>query len=301
MLSTIADRIHPMVPGIDVRILRSQEDPALGYYLIDVPHSVSAPHCVRHQSPETHWSCYPLRHGSATIYLSEAQVAARYRDRFELARRQVDRLARLHAGAAVAQPTKMTLAIGVVPAISGHRPLTGDGPVIRTYFDAVWKEGGSRISPRFGTFQVARGRLRSTSSALDVELHTDGSAWASMSIGRVSPENIHVLDMDEFERTAVELTAMVGGYTAWAGSAGDCAVGAWLDPGSRQLGIRGNPTNLSVRPIAAETTAPVGALGGDRIQVGQVVYPLVRDLEQDMGIEEPDLLQPGGSFGRPTT
>jgi hypothetical protein len=157
MLTVIAQRVHPMVPGLDVHMFESEARDGTGYYVIAVPHSASAPHSVRkpEQDKDTPWCCYPLRHGTTTIYLSEAQIAARYRDRFELARTQVDRLERLYQDnykRSQGSPDTAALAVGIVPAVAGHRPVSGQGN-IEDYFD-LWKPGGSRIAPKAGRYQI---------------------------------------------------------------------------------------------------------------------------------------------------
>jgi hypothetical protein len=274
-------------------------DDGTGYIIVSVPHSVSAPHGVRHLAPETHWVCYPLRHGTTTIYLSEAQIAARYRSRFELARSQVDRLGRLHESAPRERSTATALlAFGIVPAIPGYRPLYGDGPKIADYFDAVWHPRNSRIAPTAGRYQIKRGRLQSIGTALVVDLHSDGSAWAQMPVGSAPGQDVNIIVLEELERTAVELATMLGGYTCWAGAAGDCAVGAWLYDGPGRIGIQlpGDISWVGLPRAGAETTGPVEQLAGDSTQVGQVVYPLIRDLLQDMGIAEPSALRADGTM-----
>jgi len=90
---------------------------------------------------------------------------------------------------------------------------------------------------------------------------------------------------------------MLGGYTAWAGGAGDAVIGAWLYDGPQKIGIdAGGVDEWTALPQeGATTTAPVGELGGTAAQVGQIVYPLIRDLEQDMGIAQPVSLRPDGT------
>jgi hypothetical protein len=130
-----------------------------------------------------------------------------------------------------------------------------------------------------------------------VELHSDGSAWAEMRVGHSFESGHCVLTLPELEKTAVELTAMLGGYTGWAGAAGDCAVGAWMYSGPRMFVQReGFIQDVHLPREGAETTAPVEQLAGDRVRVGQAVYPLMRDLLQDMGIAEPGALRSDGTM-----
>lgn len=298
ILQAVADRIHPMVRGFEIRMVPTEADPTLGYLILDVPHSVTAPHAVRRDDRPGVY-CYPQRHGTTTIYLTEPQIAARYRSRFELARSQVDRLEQLHRNAyALTYTGAALLAIGAVPALAGFRPLTGDGKKIQTYIEEVWNPAGTTVDPTQGEYRTARRRLRSTTPTLAVELHEDGSAWAQTAVGHARGDGVCVINPAELEKTAVVLTAFVGGYVAWAGAAGDCAVGAWLtySPGKGpvQLGSW-EPVNLPAQGACAETTAPVEELGSDPVRVGQIVYPLVRDIEQDLGLPQPEALRPDGS------
>jgi hypothetical protein len=287
-----------MVHGFAVRMVPTQTDPTLGYFVLDVPHSSMAPHAVRREEHGVYF--YPLRHGTTTAYLGEPEIAARYRNRFELARGQVDRLGQLHQNAPRMNSTgAVVLAVGVVPAISGFRPLTGTGRRIQTYVENVWNPAGTRIDPKNGQYRTARRRLRITGSTYAVELHEDGAAWAQMTVGRAPGDGVCVIDLPDLEKTAVVLTSLIGGYAAWAGAAGDCVVGAWLSDGPPKIGIQLGASvewvGLPARGISAETTAPIDELNGGPVRVGRVVYPLIRDIEQEMGIPEPEALRPDGS------
>ncbi len=103
--------------------------------------------------------------------------------------------------------------------------------------------------------------------------------------------------------------ALLGGYAAWAGAAGDCAISVVLyggaasgDGATGRVGLRPDRRQTDVLwmdgqlPEAAETTAPIGELASDRQRVGMAAYPLVCDLEQDWGLPEPAALQPNGTF-----
>ncbi len=119
----LADRIHPMIANVDVHDFPARNSPGTGYYLIFVPRSVQAPHAVRHKDQP--YLCYPVRDGATTRYLAEAEIAARYRDRFALARDQVSRLERLHVnGPRGEDPEVLAIAVALVPGIAGSRPLT---------------------------------------------------------------------------------------------------------------------------------------------------------------------------------
>jgi len=296
MLTTAADRVHPQVPGLEVHMIGTGSDDGSGYYVISVPHSASAPHGVRHAGPETHWFCHPQRHGTATIYLGEPQIAARYRDRFEVARSQVGRLERLYQEAPRRHTSgQATLAVGVVPWLGGNRPLTGARSTIGDYVRDLQRSAETEMVRRLGsTTDFARGRQRFYGPQITVELHTDGCAWVEARIGYDSRDTKRV-DRDELERCVAELVAFVGRYTAWSGAAGDSVIGAWLSTGAGGFTIS-NSAMQSLTTFSTGTTADIEALGGSLEEIGQVAYPLARDLSQDMGFAEPAILRPDGTY-----
>lgn len=77
----VADLVHPL-PTFDVRQIEDPNQPGHGILMIAVPRSPSAPHGVLVNEGLR----YPRRNGASIIYLTEAEVAAAYQDRF--ARRQ---------------------------------------------------------------------------------------------------------------------------------------------------------------------------------------------------------------------
>ncbi|MFF5303489.1 helix-turn-helix domain-containing protein [Streptomyces sp. NPDC013161] len=79
--SIVADLVHPL-PTFDVRQIEDPDRPGHGFLMIAVPRSPSAPHGVLVNEGLR----YPRRNGASITYLSEAEVAAAYQDRF--ARRQ---------------------------------------------------------------------------------------------------------------------------------------------------------------------------------------------------------------------
>lgn len=294
----VADRVRPSVAGLSVEIVETAAKDGTGYYVISVPHSASAPHATLREAKEAPWLAYPQRNGAMTTYLSEAQIAARYRDRFELARSQIDKLERLDRDALRPHNrVPATLAVGIVPWLRGNRPLSGNGLTVGTYVrDLVTSSEIPRMSGLDTRYSIARGRQRFYSPDLAFELHTDGSAWAESWIGsEPSGTRPRVVDRDEFESIAVELAAIAGRYTAWSGAGGDCAVGFWLNTGAGGFMIF-KKLVPSLTTYAAETTASVETLGGSLEKIGEVVYPLVRDLSQDLGFASPATLRPDGTF-----
>lgn len=94
--SAVAGLIAPMpIFGVDPIPLPGK--PNEGYVLITIPRSADAPHSVRWETKDPQPMVYPRRVGTQTIFLSENQIAAAYRDRFAAARGQIDELTRIEA------------------------------------------------------------------------------------------------------------------------------------------------------------------------------------------------------------
>lgn len=190
----------------------------------------------------------------------------------------------------------VTLAVGVVPSLAGSRPLANDDNSVRAYLLGLPQSKRWPILRRLSSdFRIARGRVRSIAHALVAEMHTDGCAWAQATFGHRANSGYWIAELDEMEKIAVELAALAGEFTAWSGAGGDCAIGAWLSRGANPLRVRGVERSFSEHGLVAETTAPIEALSGDVRQLRQAVYPLMRDLEQDLGFEEPETLRSDGS------
>ncbi|MER7666779.1 ATP-binding protein [Streptomyces sp. NPDC096193] len=88
----VSELVHP-TPVIDVIQVESPKRPGHGFLLIAVPRSPMAPHAVKVDIGLR----YPRRYGTTTTYLSEAQVASAYRDRFAGFQDRFADLARLEA------------------------------------------------------------------------------------------------------------------------------------------------------------------------------------------------------------
>jgi hypothetical protein len=76
MLQVLASGVAPL-PALDVLSVRSADDPAHGWFVLAVPRSTRAPHAVMVNEGFR----FPVRNGTTIRYLSEPEVAARYRQR----------------------------------------------------------------------------------------------------------------------------------------------------------------------------------------------------------------------------
>jgi hypothetical protein len=113
---TAAGDLAPYAP-FDIRVVETSDDPERGYYLLIVPPSPLRPHAVRKGRDLR----YPRRDGTTTRWLTEAEVADMYRDRFRQATDQTERLtAVLEVGLSGIDTSEgACVAVGLVPTTSG--------------------------------------------------------------------------------------------------------------------------------------------------------------------------------------
>ncbi|NMI54225.1 MULTISPECIES: helix-turn-helix domain-containing protein [unclassified Streptomyces] len=124
----VADMVHPL-PTFDVRQIEDPNNPGHGFLMIAVPRSPSAPHGVLVNEGLR----YPRRNGASIIYLTEAEVAAAYQDRFarrqtrhdDLVRYERDLVCRLDAS------DQTYVVVTLVPDLSGD--FTLDTKALRTF------------------------------------------------------------------------------------------------------------------------------------------------------------------------
>lgn len=183
---TAAGNLAPHVP-FEIRVLPANDDPGRGYYLLIVPPSSLRPHAVRQDRNLR----YPRRDGTTTRWLSEAEVADMYRDRFRLATDESERLTVVLDEGLNAMDTpagEAFLAVALVPTTSGSMSID----VARTGLVEQWAAElgrphwwrgffGDRPRARVGARRLMLGTTldaRRRPDWLHVELHTDGSGFA---------------------------------------------------------------------------------------------------------------------------
>jgi predicted HTH transcriptional regulator len=91
--SVLANWIQPVVPNVGVRVVESATKAGKIYWVLTVPPSPQAPHAVAAPGNDYHFRVH-VRHGTTTRTLAESEIAQRYRDRFQAACDDVDRLTR---------------------------------------------------------------------------------------------------------------------------------------------------------------------------------------------------------------
>jgi predicted HTH transcriptional regulator len=89
--SVLANWIQPVVPNVGVRVVKFETTAGKIYWVLTVPPSPQAPHAVAAPGNDYHFRVH-VRHGTTTRTLAESEIAQRYRDRFQAASDDVDRL-----------------------------------------------------------------------------------------------------------------------------------------------------------------------------------------------------------------
>jgi Putative DNA-binding domain len=184
---TAAGNLAPYVP-FEIRVVQTSEEQERGYYLLIVPPSSLRPHAVRQDRNLR----YPRRDGTTTRWLSEAEVADMYRDRFRQATDQTERMTVVIEEGLRAMDTREDafLAVGLVPTTSGSMRID----LARTRSLEQWVSDFGRPDWWRGFFHdrpVARVGARrvmvTTSLGGDrrpswayLELHTDGAGFAGL-------------------------------------------------------------------------------------------------------------------------
>jgi Putative DNA-binding domain len=182
---TAAGNVAPHAP-FEVQVVPSEGRPDRGYYLLVIPPSPLRPHAVRKDNDLR----YPRRDGTTKRWLSEAEVADMYRDRFRGSADQVERVGvALEEGlAAMDTSEEAFVALAIVPASSGS--MSSSLTQVRavqdwaTQFGPVdWWRGFFPSSPYAGVgprrFTVATIYDRTTQpNWAYLELHFDGTGFA---------------------------------------------------------------------------------------------------------------------------
>lgn len=202
VISTLVDRLAPFVSDIEIGLIGAPDGSA-GCLLILVPPSSQAPHAVTSTTAggpkvaDGLW--WPVREGTQTRWLREAELASRYRDRFSAA---VDVTARSLSVMAegvtgLDRADRVWLALGLAPtrpalnrALSAQVRdqvqqglMTGAGyPHYQFASRASFGRGRVVLSDRFDHPPLSRDH--------HVELHMDGSGFAAIVLPGELPSEV---------------------------------------------------------------------------------------------------------------
>lgn len=110
----VASVVSPL-PRFGVRRVPFTEDPERCVYVVTVPPSVDAPHSVAVNAGLR----YPARHGSTRRFMSESEVATRYRQRFRTAQDVASTLGAQHSEALARASGRAWLVLSTRPLAPG--------------------------------------------------------------------------------------------------------------------------------------------------------------------------------------
>jgi|JI6StandDraft_1071083.scaffolds.fasta_scaffold07285_6 hypothetical protein len=215
MHQLIASGVAPM-PLFDILTVKISED--VGFYVIAVPRSPNAPHAVLLDQKLR----YPKRNGSTTRYLSEPEVSAAYRDRFQRGAAQGLRIEQVQSEARqrLAVNDFVWLTVSLVP------DLPGDLEVDQAVFDRFQGETLGRsawdipglVHTTFNRAQVglrmltADGGHETPARWASAVFYSDGAASYSLVLAS-SVKLVTIGGQDEYETFGGEALA-VGTMTA---------------------------------------------------------------------------------------
>lgn len=323
--SVLANWIQPVVPNVGVRVVKSATEAGKIYWVLTVPSSPQAPHAVAAPGNDYHFRVH-VRNGTTTRTLAESEIAQRYRDRFQAASDDVDRLRQVadagldylsgylvstaHGGSPKVTYYPGWVSLAAVPAVRGTYPVTTR--VDRdAAFDRFAKLAGESVTTNVQPARpVLVGRRQARFEGVPTgQLHQDGSFYAALPINLQSdhtnddgPKRLYQSGLE------LDLVALVQAAAAWAaetGSAGDLMLSSALhrfDGSDKPVHLiaaehafpHGPATPLPAGP--AQTTGDLAAIVTDQREAVVVACALVSDLLADMGAHEPHVLTPEGEI-----
>lgn len=238
--SITASRIAPKLPQVHVRWVPNPDAPGTGIGIVAVPRSPNAPHAVVN-GPQL---SYPVRRSMMTVYLSESEVADRYRNRLEMARSDQDRAQKITelARPALARASNVWVAVAFVPSLPGELPLSAAEPGAALDLVYGW-QGDMPLEPsqhRNMGARVRRKRIVVTSDPSSPvsqyqhhELWLDGSGFAAAAVGSLKrARTLHWTNVEqpELEFAVLRLADLLVKHAIRAGAAGDGVFVAQLLP-----------------------------------------------------------------------
>lgn len=305
--SVIAAHTSPL-PQVDAFVVPA--DGASGYLLIAVAPSPWAPHAVTTKDEAL---AFPVRHGSATRYLRQPELADRYRNRFDAASTQIEHLDRVIAEATSQMHSHAPwLYLALVPNIPGRGTITAASPAetARWMFSDVMT-GPLERRLYTETNSIGVGRMvtayRSQPGApakhIYAELHADGSGFAAYQLTEEEPDGdtgnkVWALGENELADLAIALTALLTQHaTRWTvpcDGVAEFGVMAAKRPDSQCLALFGHrhsrfaprtDRRLADGPTSRHTI-DIGRTAEDINVLPSTARLLLTDLVQAFGIAE---------------
>jgi len=308
----VASLVAPL-PQFETKTIPDPDDESSGVVAIIVQKSAYAPHAVCYNDTLR----YPQRHGATTFYLSEAQVAARYKERLSLAEdRQLLASNRMEDLLETLDGSEPWLVMTLVPDVPGTLTINRknfeafQSRYMNKFADTPW-----RGSVSYNQFRTGHRRFRATGQGNDssvisgglakwcaLELHSDGSAAFATRVADLNRRSVpgsrpdHVIS-DEWVASGALVGLFQMGTHCWeTGSAGYATLRATLwpvdDDHPTSLGYSRGPFGsdsighqIAKVPIASVST-PVGDLAEYSPDLVATAAALVADLAQSFGLAE---------------
>jgi hypothetical protein len=192
---TLAGRTAPKLPDVFVRFVPDPTNTAVGVVLVLVPRSGWAPHAVIYSKERF---AYPLRRVSTTDWLTEAEVADSYRNRFRLAEGQVDRVEKVRSTGrrTLNRASACWLTLSMMPELPGFYRLSGQLVDKLESFVSDWASNRLKLEtsrwglsvhgrPRRGRVQLTQDPYQLLSSSFHAELYVDGAGFVAVQLGNV--------------------------------------------------------------------------------------------------------------------
>jgi len=323
--SVLANWIQPVVPNVGVRRLDSATHKGRMYLLISVPPSTQAPHAVVAPGNDYNFRVH-VRHGTTTRTLAESEIAQRYRDRFQAASGDVDRLhhvseagfrylknyldADVPAGGTLASHYPCWLSLATVPVVRGNHPLTMQAERVAAFdrFHALAAQGATSFMQPSHPVLAGRRQVRFEGDPTG-QLHQDGSFYAALPMNLQDDRREGSGPKLLYQRgLELALLVQVQAAAAWASetaAAGDLMLSAALhrfDDSDAPVRLAVSDTAFQRGPVGAlpeapaQTTADLAAITADPREAVIAAYTLVSDLLADIGAHQPHLLTPQGEI-----
>ncbi|MFI9060203.1 helix-turn-helix domain-containing protein [Streptomyces anulatus] len=323
--SVLANWVQPVVPHVGVRSVKSNTEAGKVYWLLTVPPSTQTPHAVAAPGNDYNFRVH-VRHGTTTRTLAESEIAQRYRDRFQAASDDVDRLHQVAASGLGYLSVHLAstehgrrprvndypgwLTLAAVPAVRGAYPLTTQAER-EAAFDRFATLAQAAITANARPHRpVLVGRRQVRFEGVPTgQLHQDGSFYAARPINirpsQHDPEGPRILYHRGLELDLVTLVQASAAWAAESGAAGDLMISAALhrfDDSDAPVHLRvsehsfsdGPPAPLS--PTPAQTTANLAAIINDKREAVVTACALASDLLADMGAHQPSVLTSDGDI-----
>lgn len=258
-------QVFPYIIGLDIRQLELSASPGRGFFLIVVPRSADAPHAVA-KTAETF--CYPVRDGLTIRYLREAEIGARYRDRYVARSALASALQKVHdEGQARVSRSSPWLAVSLYPALPADNPSGSTSIGSAVGLAHSWQR--YTAPPTFslkdfhGVPGVRRAILTSdrpyggVTRSPTAQLHFNGAGFAAAPVSPAQDpllphediQGASPLAQDLLELQAMALVSLLANYAAHAGAGGDCEI-------QTQLLLADHPLHPPALPSAVAMFAP---------------------------------------------